>query len=199
MTYDFGEPQSRNEAILQNILGADNEILPPVSRIEELLIDILEQGGGGYELPVATASELGGVKVDAGNSVKFDADNKLTANMDSMEFVRILATVFYTRYLNTGYAAYIDDPAKTASEAAALFTNVNEAVIDGNIGAAIFVSARDDNAWEYEDENYDPQTREIKAGTVYVLRLIDSVLEFKEATNSIMFGLICYGLDWKGE
>ena len=54
MTYDFGEPQSRNEAILQNILGADNEILPPVSRIEELLIDILEQGGGG-SLPSGTA------------------------------------------------------------------------------------------------------------------------------------------------
>ena len=38
---------SRNEAILQNILGEHNELLPPVSRIEELLLQILEQGGGG--------------------------------------------------------------------------------------------------------------------------------------------------------
>lgn len=51
MTYDFGAPQSRNEAILQNMLGADNDLLPPFSRIEELLIDLLEKlddmdGGG---------------------------------------------------------------------------------------------------------------------------------------------------------
>lgn len=42
---EYGEPQSRNEAILQNILGADNELLPPESRIEVLLQAILEQGG----------------------------------------------------------------------------------------------------------------------------------------------------------
>lgn len=41
----MGEPQSRNEAILQNILGADNELVPPESRIETLLQEILEQGG----------------------------------------------------------------------------------------------------------------------------------------------------------
>lgn len=40
---EFSEPQSRNEAILQNILGADNELLPPESRIETLLQMILEQ------------------------------------------------------------------------------------------------------------------------------------------------------------
>ena len=43
MATTFGTPQSRNEAILQNMLGADNELLEPESRIEELLIDLLEQ------------------------------------------------------------------------------------------------------------------------------------------------------------
>lgn len=47
MASNFGEPQSRNEAILQNILGADNELLPPESRIEALLQAILEQGAMG--------------------------------------------------------------------------------------------------------------------------------------------------------
>ena len=42
---DFEAPQSRNEAILQNILGANNDLLPPESRIEVLLQAILEQGG----------------------------------------------------------------------------------------------------------------------------------------------------------
>lgn len=35
-------PQSRIEAILENILGADNEILPPMSRNEVLLIQIMD-------------------------------------------------------------------------------------------------------------------------------------------------------------
>lgn len=38
---EFESPQSRNEAILQNILGADNELLPPESRIETLLQQLL--------------------------------------------------------------------------------------------------------------------------------------------------------------
>ena len=33
--------QSRIEAILENILGAENEILPPMSRNEVLLIQIM--------------------------------------------------------------------------------------------------------------------------------------------------------------
>ena len=37
----FNEPQSRNEAILQNILGADNVLGDPQSRIEEILQAIL--------------------------------------------------------------------------------------------------------------------------------------------------------------
>lgn len=49
----MNEPQSRNEAILQNILGADNELLPPESRIEILLQDLLAKlGGGGDEAEV---------------------------------------------------------------------------------------------------------------------------------------------------
>ena len=38
---DFDTPQSRNEAILQNMLGADNELGDPLSRIEVLLMQVL--------------------------------------------------------------------------------------------------------------------------------------------------------------
>ena len=44
---DLGEPQSRNEAILMNMLGATYDLSDPQSRIEYLLIQILENGGGG--------------------------------------------------------------------------------------------------------------------------------------------------------
>ena len=39
---DFESPQSRNEAILQNMLGADNPLPEePLSRIEALLMQVL--------------------------------------------------------------------------------------------------------------------------------------------------------------
>lgn len=40
---EFETPESRNEAILQNMLGAENVLLEPVSRIETLLIAVLEK------------------------------------------------------------------------------------------------------------------------------------------------------------
>ncbi|MBR5948163.1 MAG: hypothetical protein IKZ82_05890 [Clostridia bacterium] len=39
--------QSRNENILENMLGKHNELGKPQSRIEQLLMWLLEQGGGG--------------------------------------------------------------------------------------------------------------------------------------------------------
>lgn len=39
----FEAPRSRNEAILQNMLGADNELAEPMSRVEILLIAVLEK------------------------------------------------------------------------------------------------------------------------------------------------------------
>lgn len=41
MADEFDAPQSRNEAILQNMLGANNALLPPFSRIELLLLALL--------------------------------------------------------------------------------------------------------------------------------------------------------------
>lgn len=56
---DFESPQSRNEAILQNILGADNSLLPPESRIEALLQQLLAMlGGGGDESEVEVAWKI---------------------------------------------------------------------------------------------------------------------------------------------
>lgn len=40
-------PESRNEAILQNMLGADNTLGEPESRIETLLQELLAKLGGG--------------------------------------------------------------------------------------------------------------------------------------------------------
>lgn len=56
---EFNAPESRNEAILQNILGADNELLPPESRIETLLQQLLAMlGGGGDETEVEIAYKI---------------------------------------------------------------------------------------------------------------------------------------------
>lgn len=64
----FGKPQSRNEAILQNMLGANNQLEPPQSRIEELLTEILENGGGGgggdgsLTSPLVASVDVGGIQ-----------------------------------------------------------------------------------------------------------------------------------------
>ena len=43
MPYTFPEPQSRNEAILQNILGAENVLKEPESPVETILMAILDK------------------------------------------------------------------------------------------------------------------------------------------------------------
>lgn len=43
--------QGRNAAILENILGADNDLLPPESPIEDLLQQLLAKLGGGSGEP----------------------------------------------------------------------------------------------------------------------------------------------------
>lgn len=56
---EFETPESRNEAILQNILGADNELQAPQSRIEGYLQMILAMlGGGGDATEVEVAYKI---------------------------------------------------------------------------------------------------------------------------------------------
>ena len=62
MSNNFREPQSPNEAILQNILGEQNELREPRSVTEFYLQKILEQGGGGTE--VVANPELAGTESD---------------------------------------------------------------------------------------------------------------------------------------
>lgn len=83
MPNEFDTPQSRVEAILQNILGAENELPPPKSRIEYYLLKILEEGISG--LPDVTAADNGkvlgvvdgawGIAVDGGLPPVTSADN----------------------------------------------------------------------------------------------------------------------------
>lgn len=74
MDNGFDKPLSRNEAILQNILGADNVLDKSMSREEALLKQIKELieeggGGGGYVLPPATSNSLGGIKIGSNFSI----------------------------------------------------------------------------------------------------------------------------------
>lgn len=58
MTNEVGK--SRNEAIMENIFGANNEILDPVSRNEALLIQISEYLDGVPDEPI-TSQEVDGI------------------------------------------------------------------------------------------------------------------------------------------
>lgn len=66
---DFEAPQSRNEAILQNMLGAENELGDPLSRIEALLmqvLNVLQNIEGWSEASAITGKTLLEVKEDDG-------------------------------------------------------------------------------------------------------------------------------------
>ena len=52
------DPQTRVEAILQNILGKENLLQPPQTRVEELLLLILNQGLGGVTYKGVTTTPL---------------------------------------------------------------------------------------------------------------------------------------------
>lgn len=69
--------QSRTEDILENMLGASNVLQPPQSRNEVLLRAIYDQGGTGGEIPVASTTRLGGVKVD-GETINIDANGVIS-------------------------------------------------------------------------------------------------------------------------
>ena len=88
---DLGAPRSRNERYLMNMLGATYETGEPQSRIEYLLKEILENGGGG-----GGSGDVSGVKgaledtyrtgrvnlslsdiTDVSNGLEYDITNKV--------------------------------------------------------------------------------------------------------------------------
>lgn len=73
------KPFSRKEQYLSKIAGQDTEIPEePFSREEMYLDEIAKNGGGGgYTLPIASADELGGVKV--GSNLSIDENGVLSA------------------------------------------------------------------------------------------------------------------------
>ncbi len=92
---EFDNPQSRTEAVLQNMLGADNELSAPTSRIEDLLQQILEQGGSGGGGTGAKGDPGAPCKIDSitpiegGNRITFswtnDNGTKTTSTLDVMD------------------------------------------------------------------------------------------------------------------
>lgn len=77
---EFNKPLSRTEAILQNMLGADNVLEPPVSREEKLLMAILQQGGGGGAASLSDLDDVDTTGVAAGQILVYNASSKKWEN-----------------------------------------------------------------------------------------------------------------------
>lgn len=76
----MNEPESRNEAILQNILGASNVLETPESRIEVLLMALLEELKGGSS---------GAVVVD--NALSLTSENPVQNKVVSSQLMGMIA------------------------------------------------------------------------------------------------------------
>ena len=94
------EAQSRNEAIIQNILGANNELLPPESRIENLLFEILARlGGGGEESEVEI-----GYKILNKQNIAITHNSESRANYNSYLILTQMGIVYVKVVNGTGTA-----------------------------------------------------------------------------------------------
>ena len=96
---DLGAPQSRNERYLMNMLGATYETGEPQSRIEYLLKEILENGGGGggsgdvsgVKGALETTYRKGNVNLtlpnisDVSNGLEYDTTNKVIKGVQYSE------------------------------------------------------------------------------------------------------------------
>ena len=89
MSTEFSAPQSRIEAILQNILGADNVIKPPFSRNEVLLIAIMEELAGGGSGTDANAVHY---TADTGKTSSEKEQARTNINADNKKFRIVVDT-----------------------------------------------------------------------------------------------------------
>lgn len=82
----FDAPQSRSEAILQNMLGADNALEPPQSRVEDLLQQILESGGGsgGEVTAAAVTTAIGNMTATQKNTTRTNLAVDKTATVETI-------------------------------------------------------------------------------------------------------------------
>lgn len=85
----FQEPWDRREAILMDIRdGKTTDLGAPWTREEALLMQIRDNGGPSGEIPVASTTRLGGVKVD-GETISIDSGGVIRValqNADAQEF-----------------------------------------------------------------------------------------------------------------
>lgn len=78
--------QSRVEDILENILGGDNELQEPQSRVEKLLQDIYESGSTGT-VPIASETVAGKVKIGEGLAIADDGTVSVSySNADTTSY-----------------------------------------------------------------------------------------------------------------
>ena len=129
MSTEFSAPQSRNEAILQNILGANNVIKPPFSRIEVLLIALLEELSGG----TGTDSNAVHYTEDTGKTSTEKATARTNINADVKKFV---VTV---------------DTSVNPITASKTWLELNDAIVDGSLCVA------EDDVYTYYLVDFDDE------------------------------------------
>ena len=130
---EFGSPESRNEAILQNMLGADNELLAPESRIETLLQALLQKlGGSGDDTEVEIAYKIFNKQYI---TIKHTSESR--ANYNSYLVLTQVGIVYIKVVSGTGTAVNVADYTHTVTCTVSGTTVTIDLGYEWNVGVII--------------------------------------------------------------
>lgn len=119
-------PESRNEAILQNMLGENNELLEPQSRIEallQLLLAKLGGSGGNTEVPVAYF-------IDEKQKVSFEYNDAEAASNNAYLILTQLGVVYVMVANGSGTAVDLSNYGES------VVCTVDEGTVEIDFGSA---------------------------------------------------------------
>jgi hypothetical protein len=153
-------------------------------------VELPESESGITEIPVATNSVLGGVKVPKLSEIKIDSGGNIGINygaLNGYSIAVVLATALLeSESVRVGVASTID-------EANTFVQNEIYGVLDGIYNAVVLTSF-ESGELTYLDENYEEKTINVYPNSLYVFKLVDYVVTVRRYESNEIRQLILEGV-----
>lgn len=142
-------------------------------------VELPESESGITEIPIATASVLGGVKVPGASCLEVDSEGNIRFNYDDLNMYRMMIMLGVSLLESESVVGGI---APTIVDANSIIANDIFNVIDGFKTAIVLTTFEEGDVY-YFDENSEEKTIRIFPNCVYVFKLVDYVMTVR-----------CYGV-----